>query len=62
MIWNISIKKSTQISLFLLFITIKNYVYLVPYVEDETTLFLKAIIHSRKMNKRYSKAVNNGKS
>jgi len=33
----------------------------VPYVEDETTLFLKTIIPSRKMNKHYNKAVNNEK-
>jgi hypothetical protein len=48
-------------SVFIIYITIKNYVYLVPYVENETTLFLKTIIPSRKMNKRYSKAVNNEK-
>jgi hypothetical protein len=48
-------------SVFIIYITIKNYVYLVPYVEDETTLFLKTIIPSRKMNKRYNKAVNNEK-
>jgi len=49
-------------SVFIIFITIKNYVYLVPYVEDETSLFLKTIIPSRKMNKFYNKAVNNEKS
>jgi len=49
-------------SVFIIYITIKNYVYLVPYVEDETTLFLKTIIPSRKMNKRYHKVVNNEKS
>jgi len=48
-------------SVFIIYITIKNYIYLVPYVEDETTLFLKTIIPSRKMNKRYHKAVNNEK-
>ena len=48
-------------SVFIIYITIKNYVYLVAYVEDETTLFLKTIIPSRKMNKRYNKAVNNEK-
>jgi len=39
---------------------IKNYVYIVPYVEDEHTIFLKTIIVSRKMNKLYNKAVDNG--
>jgi hypothetical protein len=48
-------------SVFIIYITIKNYVYLVPYVENETTLFLKTIIPSRKMNKWYSKAVNHEK-
>lgn len=38
----------------ILLIAVKNYVYIVPYVEDETTLFLKTIIPSRKMNKRYN--------
>ena len=48
-------------SVFIIYITIKSYVYLIPYVEDEKTLFLKTIIPSRKMNKRYNKAVNNEK-
>lgn len=43
----------------ILFITIKDYVYIVPYVEDEGTIFLKTIIPSRKMNKRYNKEPNN---
>jgi hypothetical protein len=30
---------------------------MVPYVEDEHTIFLKTIIPSRKMNKLYNKAV-----
>ena len=30
-----------------------KYVYLVPFVEDDTTVFLKTIIPSRKMTKRY---------
>jgi len=49
-------------SIFIILITVKDYVYLVPYVEDETTLFLKTIIPSRKMNKRYNKVVKNEKS
>jgi len=36
-------------------IQIKDYVYLVPYVEDDTSIFLKSIIPSRKMNKKYNK-------
>jgi uncharacterized DUF497 family protein len=30
-----------------------NYVYLVPFVEDEYTIFLKTIIPSRKATKEY---------
>ena len=30
-----------------------DYVYLVPFVEDEMTIFLKTIIPSRKATKRY---------
>ncbi|MDP2098493.1 MAG: hypothetical protein U1D70_17685 [Methylobacter sp.] len=40
----------------IILISIKNYVYIVPYVEDESSIFLKTIIPSRKMNKRYNKA------
>jgi uncharacterized DUF497 family protein len=31
----------------------RNYVYLVPYVEDETKMFLKSIIPSRKATRKY---------
>ncbi|CCE23471.1 BrnT family toxin [Methylotuvimicrobium alcaliphilum] len=34
-------------------ICIKEYVYLVPYVESEDEVFLKAIIPSRKFTKLY---------
>ena len=34
-------------------ICIKEYVYLVPYVESETEVFLKTIIPSRKFTKLY---------
>jgi len=44
----------------IIFINIKDYVYLVPYVESEDEIFLKTIIPSGKMNKKYSKRVNNG--
>lgn len=47
-------------SILVMLLKIKNYVYIVPYVEDEHTIFLKTIIPSRKMNKRYNKAVGNG--
>ena len=49
-------------SIFIIVIEIKNYVYIVPYVEDDTTIYLKTIIPSRKMNKRYNKVVKNDKS
>lgn len=34
-------------------IKISDYVYLVPFVEDEEKFFLKTIYPSRKMTKRY---------
>ncbi len=34
-------------------VTIDDYVYLVPYVESETDIFLKTIIPSRKATKSY---------
>ena len=34
-------------------ININNYVYLVPFVEDEEKIFLKTIIPSRKATKKY---------
>lgn len=36
-------------------IEINNYVYLVPFVEDMEKYFLKTIIPSRKMTKKYLK-------
>ena len=41
-------------NIFIILIMIKDYVYLVPYVEDEKSIFLKTIIPSRKMNKKYN--------
>lgn len=38
---------------FVFILAIKNYVYLVPYVESEDELFLKTIIPSRKLTKQY---------
>ncbi|MCX5868396.1 MAG: BrnT family toxin [Proteobacteria bacterium] len=34
-------------------VTINDYVYLVPYVEDEEGIFLKTIIPSRKATEKY---------
>jgi hypothetical protein len=34
-------------------VKISTYVYLVPFVEDEEKVFLKTIIPSRKMTKKY---------
>lgn len=46
-------------NIFIILIEIKNYIYLVPYVEDENSIFLKTIIPSRQMNKKYNKGVSN---
>ncbi len=42
-------------NIIIILVRVKDYVYLVPYVEDETFIFLKTIIPSRKMNKKYNK-------
>jgi len=34
-------------------LSINDYVHMVPFVEDEKTIFLKTIIPSRKMTKKY---------
>ena len=34
-------------------VRVEDYVYLVPFVEDITRIFLKTIIPSRKLTKRY---------
>lgn len=34
-------------------VSIDNYVYLVPFVEEDEIVFLKTIIPSRKMTKKY---------
>jgi uncharacterized DUF497 family protein len=34
-------------------VNVEDYAYLVPFVEDEETIFLKTIIPSRKMTKIY---------
>ena len=42
-------------NIFIILVRIKNYVYLVPYVEDENFIFLKTIIPSRQMSIKYTK-------
>jgi uncharacterized DUF497 family protein len=42
-------------NMFIILIKIKDYVHVVPYVEDDDSIFLKTIIPSRKMNKKYNK-------
>lgn len=44
-------------NIFIILVKIKDYVYLVPYVEDDSSIFLKTIIPSRQMNKKYNKGV-----
>jgi uncharacterized DUF497 family protein len=39
----------------MLIVNINNYAYIVPFVRDEKGIFLKTIIPSRKMTKRYLK-------
>jgi len=36
-------------------ICVNDYVYIIPYVEDEEKIFLKTIYPSRKMTKKYLK-------
>lgn len=42
-------------NIFIILVQVKNYVYLVPYVEENEYIFLKTIIPSRQMNKKYNK-------
>ncbi|WP_421716251.1 toxin [Arcobacter arenosus] len=46
-------------NIFIILVKIKDYVYLVPYVEDEDSIFLKTIIPSRQMNKKYNRGAKN---
>jgi len=34
-------------------VNVDDYAYIVPFIEDEKTVFLKTIIPSRKMTKKY---------
>ena len=36
-------------------VRINNYIFLVPFVEDEKKIFLKTIVPSRKLTKQYIK-------
>lgn len=36
-----------------LIVKLQNYIYVIPYVEDDEKYFLKTIIPSRKMTKHY---------
>jgi len=45
--------------IFIIFVEIKDYVYMVPYEESDTEIFLRTIIPSRKINKRYNKGSEN---
>jgi hypothetical protein len=36
-----------------LIVTLNNYVYLVPYIEEEDYFFLKTVIPSRKATRNY---------
>jgi len=37
----------------MLFVVIEDYVYVVPYIEDDEKVFLRTIIPSRKATKKY---------
>ncbi len=43
-------------------VLVNNYVYLVPYVENDNEIFLKTIIPSRKATKQYLKVIKNEKN
>ncbi|HFS85359.1 MAG TPA: toxin [Epsilonproteobacteria bacterium] len=49
-------------NIFIILVRIKSYVYYVPYLEDETTIFLKTIVPSRKLNKKYNAGETNEQS
>ena len=50
---NPSAEKYSNQSVFI--VNVKGYVYCVPYVEDESIIFLKTIFPSRKIKKRLYK-------
>jgi len=42
-------------NIFVILVIVKDYVYYVPYVENEHEIFLKTIVPSRKLNQKYNK-------
>ena len=42
-------------------IKINEYIYVVPFVEDEDKIFLKTIYPNRKLTKKYLKVINSRK-
>ncbi|MBF0413451.1 MAG: toxin, partial [Desulfamplus sp.] len=53
--------QSKYLNQHILVVEMNNYVYLVPFVEDENSKFLKTIIPSRKATKDYLGGSNNDK-
>jgi hypothetical protein len=43
-------------------VEIESYAYVVPFIEREETIFMKTIIPSRKITKKYLTGDKNGKS
>jgi len=43
---------------FVFIMLIDNYIYYIPFVENDDEIFLKTIIPSRKLNKEYRSAAN----
>jgi len=41
------------------FVSINDYVYAIPFVEDDKKIFLKTIIPDKKATKKYLRGVNN---
>jgi hypothetical protein len=41
------------------FVIVNEYIYLVPYIQSESEIFLKTIIPSRKTMSEYKKEINN---
>ncbi len=52
--------KSLYPSQRVLIVEINSYAYLVPYVEDETKIFFKTIIPSRKATRKYIRGESHG--
>ena len=52
-------KRYSNQNIFIVYSERKDYVYLLPYVENDKEIFLKTIIPSRKMTKKYKKEIKN---